>query len=237
MQNYEEVDADEFQQSAGGFWIRVVGIVVYMAIIVAYAIQTLQLVGWLFPTDNTFMKGVTVFVCDGCATGYAMADMFYRFKLRKSKNIVFGMWIITFILSTAASVIQIYLSSTHNIPHTIDINVITATYGLIIAAYVVNIIAITVVIRLEYNAGKPQHHYLDDGGGRRLLRQTQKQQAGFFSRFQRPGPRQAPAQTSQSSTNVLTDETTGKQYTVSPDGKLRPLAPAPSNQQNGNGAH
>src|SRR5579859_8024883 len=134
MQPIEEFDPTEFEQTGGGWWIRLVGIVVYMAIIIAYAIQTVQLVGWLFPADNVFMKGVTVFVCDGCATGYAMADMFYRFKLRKSKHIVFGMWIITFVLSTAASVVQIYLSSTHNIPHTIDTNIITLAYGLIIAA-------------------------------------------------------------------------------------------------------
>lgn len=226
---YEDIDPSEFDQSAGGWWIRVVGVVVYMAIIVAYAIQTVQLVGWLFPADNVFMKGVTVFVCDGCATGYAMADMFFRFKLRKSKYIVFGMWIVTFVLSTAASVIQIYLSSTHTIPHTIDANIITMTYGLIIAAYVVNIIAITVVIRLEYGAGKPQHRYLDDGNRRRRIR-LQPQPARL-------------AQTA--STSVPTDEEieqTLQRFHAYRDAReaarKSPLAPAPapSSNQNGNGA-
>src|SRR5712691_9649853 len=102
-------DEQDFAQSGAGWWIRVIGVIVYVAIIVAYAIQTLLLVNWLFPADNQFMKVVTVFVCDGCATGYALAEMFYRFRLRKTKHIVFGMWIVTFTLSTAATVIQMYL--------------------------------------------------------------------------------------------------------------------------------
>ncbi len=168
MEEYE----DDFQQSGGGSWIKWLAIIAYIAIIVAYAVQTLELVGWLFPADNVFMKGVTVFVCDGCAVGYAMAEMFYRFRLRKSKYLVFGMWIVTFVLSTAASVIQMYLSSTHNIPHSIDSTIISVAYGVVIIAFVVNIIAITVVIRMEYAASQPQHRYLDDGRRRKQPPQT-----------------------------------------------------------------
>jgi hypothetical protein len=155
---YEE----DFQQSGGGWWIHKIGIIVYVAVILAFAIQTLELVNWLFPADNQFMKIVTVFVADGCATGWAMAEMFYRFRLRRSKHLAFGMWIVTFILSTAATVIQMYLSSTGNIPHKIDPSVITIAYGVVILAFVINIIAITVIIRMEYVAGQPQHVYLDD---------------------------------------------------------------------------
>ncbi len=158
----EQYEEEDFQQSGGGWWIKWIGIIVYIAIIVAYAVQTLELVAWLFPADTWFMKTVTVFVCDGCATGYAMAEMFYRFRLRKSKHLVFGMWIITFALSTAATVIQMYLSSTHNVPHAIDPTVISIAYGLIIMAFVVNIVAITVIIRMEHGASHPQHRYLDD---------------------------------------------------------------------------
>ena len=164
----EQFEDDEFQQTGAGMWIKRIGIIVYMAIIIAYAIQTLQLVTWLFPDDNWFMRGVTVFVCDGCATGYAMAEMFYRFKLRNSKQTVFGMWIVTFILSTAASVIQMYLSSTHNIPHTLDVSIISVAYGAVIIAFVVNIIAITVIIRMEHNASLPVRRYLDDKPKRRI---------------------------------------------------------------------
>src|SRR2546421_5421400 len=149
---YEE----EFQQTGGGWWIHKIGIIVYVAVIIAYAVQTLELVTWLFPADNQFMRIVTVFVADGCATGWAMTEMFYRFRLRRSKHLAFGMWIVTFILSTGATVIQMYLSSTHNIPHKIDPSVITIAYGLVILAFVVNIIAITVIIRMEHAAGQPQ---------------------------------------------------------------------------------
>jgi len=166
QEQYEE--EEDFQQSGGGWWIKWIGIIVYIAIIVAYAIQTLELVAWLFPGDTWFMKSVTVFVCDGCATGYAMAEMFYRFRLRKSKHLVFGMWIITFALSTAATVIQMYLSSTHNVPHAIDPTVISIAYGLIIVAFVVNIVAITVIIRMEHGASHPAHRYLDDKPRKRL---------------------------------------------------------------------
>ncbi len=172
MQEYEEQE-DEFKQSTGGWWIRVIGIIVYMAIIVAYAVQTLELVNWLFPDANWFMMIVTVFVCDGCATGYAMAEMFYRFRLKRAKGLVFGMWVVTFALSTAATVIQMYLSSTHHIPHSIDPTVISVAYGLIILAFVVNIIAITVIIRMEYNASQPQHRYLDDGKKKSPVMQQQ----------------------------------------------------------------
>lgn len=157
-----QYDEEEFKQTGAGWWIRLLGVIVYMLVIVAYALQTLELVSWLFPDSNWFMKVVTVFVCDGCATGYAMAEMFYRFRLRRSKHLTFGMWIITFILSTAASVIQMYLSSTGNIPHKIDPAIIAGAYGLIIVAFVINIIAITVIIRMEYGAAQPAYRYLDD---------------------------------------------------------------------------
>ena len=166
---YEELDY-EFEQTGGGNWIRVLGIVVYLTIILAFAWQTLELVGWLFPSENWFMKVVTVFVCDGCATGYAMTEMFYRFRLRWSKNIIFGMWILTFVSSTLATIIQMYLSSTDRIPHTIDPGVITSAYGIIIAMFVLNIIAITVVIRMEYNAAQPRRIYMDDKDYRKRVR-------------------------------------------------------------------
>jgi len=162
IQLEQPVEEDEFQQSGGGWWIHKIGIIVYIAVIIAFAVQTLELVTWLFPADNQFMRVVTVFVADGCATGWAMAEMFYRFRLRRSKHLAFGMWIVTFILSTAATVIQMYLSSTGNIPHKIDPSVITIAYGMVILAFVINIIAITVIIRMEYVAGQPQHVYLDD---------------------------------------------------------------------------
>lgn len=157
-----EYDEEEFQQSGAGWWIRLIGIIAYGMLIVAYATQTLQLVQWLIRDGNWFMQIITMFVCDGCATGYAMAEMFYRFRLRRSKHLTFGMWIVTFVLSTAATVIQMYLSSTHNIPHAIDPSIITIAYGLIIIAFVVNIIAITVIIRMEYGAALPTRRYLDD---------------------------------------------------------------------------
>ena len=152
----------DFQQTGAGWWIRLIALIAFTAIIIAYAVQTFQLVQWLFSDGNIFMQAVTVFVCDGCATGYALGEMFYRFKLRRSKNLVFGMWIITFILSTSATVIQMYLSSTHTVPHVIDPAVITSAYSLIIAAFVINIIAITVIIRMEHGAGMSRQIYLDD---------------------------------------------------------------------------
>lgn len=158
----EEFDQEEIQQTGAGWWIRLIGCIVYGAIIIAYAVQTLELVSWLFPADNWYMKVVTVFVCDGCATGYAFAEMLYHFRLRRSKNLVFGMWVITFVFSTAATIIQMYLSSTHTIPHAIDANIISLAYGIIIVAFVVNIVAITVIIRMEYGAAQPKRVYLDD---------------------------------------------------------------------------
>src|SRR2546421_12966128 len=121
----QQFEGDEYEQSAAGWWIRLIGIIIYILVIVAYAVQTLELVNWLFPADGWFMKIVTVFVCAGCATGYAMAEMVYVYRCRRSKQLTFGMWIVTFVLSTAATVIQTYLSSTHNIPHTIYPSIIT----------------------------------------------------------------------------------------------------------------
>lgn len=177
-QEYQTDDELDFRQSRGGKAIKVIGLVVFVAIILAYALQTLQLVGWLFPDNNWFMQTVTVFVCDGCATGYAMAEMFYRFRLRASKDYVFWMWIVTFIFSTAASVIQMYLSSTHNIPHDIDPRIISVAYGIVIAAFVINIIAITLIIRMEHNASQPKHRYMDDKPQKRVQK-TQQQSVQF----------------------------------------------------------
>lgn len=157
-----EHDDEDFEQTGGGKWIRLLGMVAYTLVILAFAWQTLELVSWLFPDENWFMKAVTVFVCDGCATLYAMAEMFYRFRLRWSKNLIFGMWIVAFLFSTSATIVQMYLSSINRIPHQIDTGVTTIAYAIIIFAFVVNIIAITSVIRMEYNAGQPKRVYQDD---------------------------------------------------------------------------
>jgi hypothetical protein len=157
-----EYEDEDFEQTGGGKWIRLIGITAYMLIIIAFAWQTLELVGWLFPKENWFMKAVTVFVCDGCATLYAMAEMFYRFRLRWSKNLIFGMWLVAFLFSTGATVVQLYLSSIDRVPHQIDPGITTIAYAIIIFAFVVNIIAITSVIRMEYNAAQPKRLYQDD---------------------------------------------------------------------------
>jgi hypothetical protein len=184
---------DEFQQSGAGWWIRVIVSIAYAVIIVAYGWQTFELVNWLFPPDNLFMKIVTMFVCDGCATGYAMGEMFYRFRLRRSKHLTFGMWIVTFALSTAATMIQMYLSSTHNIPHQIDPGIIILAYGLVILAFVVNILAITVIVRMEYNAAQPARRYLDDLPRRPRVQPT-VQSVSLAQTETVLAPRPAPAQ-------------------------------------------
>jgi len=171
----QEEYQEEFRQTGGGKWIQIIGIIVYIMIILAYALQTLGLVSWLIPGDNWFMRIITVFVCDGCATLYALAEMFYRFKLRATKNLVFGMWVITFVLSTIATVIQMYMQSVNLIPHTIDTSVTTIAYGVIIAAFIVNIVAITVIIRMEHAAGQPVQRYLDDMRVKKSLPQARMQ--------------------------------------------------------------
>lgn len=153
---------NEEQESGGALWIRIIFFIVYCCFIIAYATQTFELVQWLFPDDNNFMRGVTVFVCDGCATGYALAEMFYPFRLRRSKQLVFGMWIFSFVLSTIATVIQIYLQSIHRIPHTIDFGIILVAYGLIIVAFVAQITVLTIILRMEIGASQSKRVYLDD---------------------------------------------------------------------------
>src|SRR6266702_1059605 len=63
IMSQEQYEEEDFQQSGGGWWIKWIGIIVYIAIIVAYAVQTLELVAWLFPADTWFMKSVTGFGC------------------------------------------------------------------------------------------------------------------------------------------------------------------------------
>ncbi len=158
----------------GSFWIILIAVVVYVLMILAFALQTMELVNWLMPT-NLFMRVATVFSFDGCAALWAALKLFYKFNRVRSKTIVTGLWYTSFGLATIASIIQLYLSSTTRLDFTVDPGIISVAYVTVIVAMTVNIIALTFFLSMEYEAYHPSITVEEEE-----MQQETKELAGAF---------------------------------------------------------
>lgn len=140
------------RSSTGAFWMRLIVIGVYIAAVIAFAIQTWNLVDTILPADNQFMKVATVVCLDVMSIIFALTEMVYPFYSRAAKQLAMGMWLITFIGALFASIIYMYLSSIHVINGVLDMHVLVWAYGIIVFVMAADVLAITVGIRMEYGA-------------------------------------------------------------------------------------
>ncbi len=121
-------------------------------LLIVFAFQTYFLVDTLFPSDNIFMKVVTVFSFDGCCIIYAGLDLFYHFKWQHSKNLTNIMWGATFIGSLICTVAYMNLSSDHLLHQIVNINLLYTAYAIVTVVFAGNIVAITFLVKKEYVA-------------------------------------------------------------------------------------
>lgn len=137
-------------------WIPLMLGAAYVAITIAFAVQTYELVQWLMPADNVFMKWATVLVFDGACVVWSLTRTFTKvYHKHVSQQIVNGMFWFSFALSTVASVIQLYLSSTTKLNFHVDPNIIAFAFGTVIVAFVANLVALVCYGHAEMSASNP----------------------------------------------------------------------------------
>jgi hypothetical protein len=139
-------------KTAGGFWIAIIVLGVFLAGLITFAIQTWELVTVIFPDENLFMKVGAVVSLDVMSIIYAATEMFYPFKDQNTKHLATGMWLVTFVLALVASCIYMYISSLHLLHGVLDITWLAVAYAIVILAMAGNVIAVTCGIRLERSA-------------------------------------------------------------------------------------
>ena len=127
-------------------------IAAFILLIMVFAFQTYGLVSGLFPADNIFMQGVTVFSFDGCCLIYAGLELFYIYKSRGAKELTGVMWFVTFTGSLLCTIAYMNLSSDHLLHTIVDPRVLIAAYALVTLVFAGDIVAITYILRLEWAA-------------------------------------------------------------------------------------
>ncbi len=132
--------------------MKIVGIIALLAAMIGFAIQTWELVDWLFPAENFLMKVITVIVFDGFSAGWASAEVFYPFRRSNNKHLANGMWLIDFFLSMLATVLQMFLSSAFRFKIDVPFAVDLTAYALVTIAFAANIVVLTIIVRGEIMA-------------------------------------------------------------------------------------
>ncbi len=124
----------------------------FVALVIVFAFQTYALVDGLFPSDNLFMKGVTVFSFDGCCIIYAGLEMFYMFKWRGGAMLAGIMWLVTFGGSLLCTIAYMNLSSDHLLNLITNTSVLLWSYALVTLVFAGDIVAITFMLKNEWFA-------------------------------------------------------------------------------------
>lgn len=156
------MNASKQRKSAGNFWLPWIAALIYVGILGVFAVQTYDLVAWLFPATNWWMQVVTVFTFDGVALLCAMFEAFYTFRRRKSHHLVRGMWAGAFAGSCLATIFWMILSAATKLDFTVDPRVIDFAYGVVTVGFVAVIVLATFAFMGEYQAAHPRAAYEDD---------------------------------------------------------------------------
>ncbi len=140
------------QMGKAGYLFMGLLIAAFVLLVIVFAFQTYFLVNTLFPSDNVFMKVVTVFSFDGCCIIYAGLELFYHFKWKHAKTLTGIMWGLTFLGSLICTVAYMNLSSDHLLHAITDSNILVIAYAVVTAVFSGDIVAITYLIKNEYIA-------------------------------------------------------------------------------------
>lgn len=134
------------QSNTGLFTIVVL---VYLALLLLFAWQTLLFVNIMFPDSDLMIKVLTVFSVDGMGFVYANLHTFYRFAHPHAKTAIKWGWGITYGLSALLSIF--YLSFTYilDFQHITDQTAIKWGVALSIAALMFNLAIVSVFLYYE----------------------------------------------------------------------------------------
>jgi hypothetical protein len=136
-----------------GWSIIIVLSLLFTCAVGLFAWQTWEFVNFLIPQENWLMKYLAVANFDVMSLVWLLGELILRPWLDHNTKVTMGIaGGIDFLLSTAATVIQLTVVASLRFTATTDINpiLIYIAYGVIALTLVVNIIAFIIVIRVEW---------------------------------------------------------------------------------------
>src|SRR6266487_3347611 len=131
------------------FWI--IGGFLYIGLTIYFGWQTWTFVDWLFPGDQLLMKALTLISFDVMSVFWGGLDLFYKFASPGAKTWVRVSWVVTFILSSIASVLYLVVESVFRFHLTVSSSTVNIGYIVSIIAVIYNIIALVLWIYLEWS--------------------------------------------------------------------------------------
>ncbi len=155
------------------FWI--IGGGLYVALTIYFAYQTWTFVDWLFPDDQIIMKALTLISFDVMSVFWGCLDLFYKFASPGAKMWVRVSWIVTFILSSIASILYLVVESVFRFHLSVSPATLNTGYIISIIAVVYNIIALVMWVYLEYTWRHPRQDHIDYYRQFRPVKKAKKQ--------------------------------------------------------------
>lgn len=195
-QDLEELEVPE-DGTNWPFWI--VGGLIYLALTILFGWQTWTFVNFLFPSDQLLMKALTLISFDVMSVFWGCMDLFYKFASEGAKRWVRWSWIITFVLSSIASVLYLVIQSMFRFHIVIDPTTVNIGYIFSIIALMFNIIALVLWVYLEYATRHPRkdsiayYKAMKPQKKRKAGKPVQQQQASFAQQASAPASPKATA--------------------------------------------
>lgn len=135
--------------------LLLVSVLIYVALLLLFAWQTLLFVNILFPDADLMMKVLTVFSVDGMGFVWANLHTFYRFAHPHAKGAVKWGWGVTYGLSALLSVLYLTFTYIFAFQHVTDPTYIKIGVGASIAALMFNIAELSIFLYFEITTRFP----------------------------------------------------------------------------------
>ncbi len=153
---------DAKKAHTGNPGLYILAATVYISLLILFGFQTWQLVNFLFPQDQLLMKLLTLVSFDVMSLLWGSCDLFYRFASPGAKSIVRWAWAVSFLLSLAASVFYLVLSSMFRFALTVTSVQVDTGYGISIAALTLNILFLSGFLYLDWRPRHPSENEYEE---------------------------------------------------------------------------
>lgn len=130
-------------------------VLIYVALLLLFAWQTLMFVNILFPDSDLLMKILTVFSVDGMGFVWACLHTFYKFAHPHAKGAVRWGWGVTYGLSSLLSILYLVFTYILDFQHVTDTTYIKIGVGASIAALMFNLAMISIFLFYEISTRYP----------------------------------------------------------------------------------
>lgn len=223
MANYEEEEQGKGHFLLGKLLKGLLGL-----FIIGFGVQTWLFVNVFMPSDQLFMKILTVFSFDGMGLVYFLLRRFYRFRAVEARHTVDSMLVFCLVCSGICTALYTYLTSAHFDWSIVPNWILLVCYGISTIAILIEAYVLYYIHDLETAAKQAGKRPTPRGGGGNAL---QPQPARLAQTASTPVP---PSSNYQELVDQL-ERVTGELEAMKRTRPLAPAIPIEKNQQNGNG--